>query len=243
MTEYYVRREGRIEGPWNLEKLKSEVRLRKLGKYHELSEDRETWQKAGGFDDLFPKKHVRKVVGGETKIHVPEETKTQAEPKVWYCDAKGRQDGPMTLTDIRRRIHEGELVLDDSVWCEGWDEWVAVEDVPEFTQEIDGDKSYTEATRMIENPFDKRANSKTAIASLALAILVFCGSCIPFVGFAGIGPMILGGFSIVELKTSKERGLYFAIAGVVLGAISVLLALLVMLVGVGAFTYSNFTWE
>src|SRR4051794_30326702 len=50
---FFVRRRGRIEGPWSILKLKAEVSLHKLGKHHEISSDRIAWRRAGELAELW----------------------------------------------------------------------------------------------------------------------------------------------------------------------------------------------
>ncbi len=50
---YYVRIRGKVKGPYTHEKVLQQVRRKRLGRHHEISEDAVSWQKAGTFEEFF----------------------------------------------------------------------------------------------------------------------------------------------------------------------------------------------
>ncbi|MFN9977057.1 MAG: hypothetical protein ACK58T_44870, partial [Phycisphaerae bacterium] len=50
---FYVRIRGDVKGPLSRELIVSQIRKKRLGRHHELSEDAVTWQRAGDFPGLF----------------------------------------------------------------------------------------------------------------------------------------------------------------------------------------------
>jgi hypothetical protein len=59
---YYVRRKGRVQGPWELSRLRSEVELQMLSAFHEVSIDGQTWMPARDIAGLFTREEKRKVL-------------------------------------------------------------------------------------------------------------------------------------------------------------------------------------
>lgn len=50
---YYVRIRGKVKGPYTADKIIQQVRRKRVGRHHEISEDGVTWQKAGDFSEFF----------------------------------------------------------------------------------------------------------------------------------------------------------------------------------------------
>lgn len=234
MSSFYVRREGQIEGPWDLSKLQAEIRLRKLAKYHDVSEDRQTWVKAGSVEELFPKKTFRKQVGGRTEeLSLAPEESLQAEEKVWYFESEDGQQGPMTLTELRAVVGNGRTVLDDLVWRDGWDDWRSVEQVPEIADLLlrrAEQTMVTDATRMVDVPAPGEGKSNLAMISLVLGIIVLVLSCVPPFGFMGIIPLIIGVFALIEINKKGLQGTGLAYGGIALGIVASLFSLIALIV-------------
>lgn len=235
MSSFYVRREGQIEGPWELSKLQSEIRLRKLAKYHDVSEDKQTWIKAGSLEELFPKRSIRKQVGGrnEDLTLAPDELDLEEE-KVWYFESETGQQGPMTLTELRKVVSSGNTVLDDLVWRDGWPDWRSVEQVPEIGDLLlhrAEQTVVTDATRMVDVPAPAQTKSTAAMISVSLGIIVLALSCLPPVGFLGIVPMICGVYALTEIKKKELEGSGLAYGGIALGLVASLVSLVSLIAG------------
>lgn len=52
-TEYYIRVQGRVEGPLSLERIRLLVKRRQFSRFHEVSTDGKTWSRAGNDPTLF----------------------------------------------------------------------------------------------------------------------------------------------------------------------------------------------
>lgn len=54
--------------------------------------------------------------------------------KKWFVHAQGRQEGPLSLDEMRTRISSGQASAQDHAWREGMDDWKRVEDIVELKQ-------------------------------------------------------------------------------------------------------------
>jgi len=50
----------------------------------------------------------------------------------WWCALFGRQDGPMSLDELKDKLRDVDT-REVFVWRDGFDDWKRVEDVPEVT--------------------------------------------------------------------------------------------------------------
>ncbi len=53
---------------------------------------------------------------------------------VWYYEASGRSVGPVNNRDMHQLVKSGAIERNTLVWTEGYDDWVAAEDVEPFRQ-------------------------------------------------------------------------------------------------------------
>jgi hypothetical protein len=77
----------------------------------------------------------------------------------WWCVQFGRQDGPMSLDELKVRLRDVDT-REVFVWRDGFDDWKRVEDVPEvmpprplqpppFRAEVDERKPIPSKTRSV----------------------------------------------------------------------------------------------
>lgn len=240
---YYVRRQGRVDGPWNVDKLRSEIKLRKLGRHHEVSLDGTQWQRAQDINGLFSAASLRKSVKGlssstpELELEVDENyvfsTELSDDSNGWYCSIADQQRGPMSRSDLIAILTGGQATLDDLVWREGFSGWMPVESVPELMTVLDsssrvGTVPLADATQMISK---KARTSWLAILSLAAGIAIFLLSWLPVVGLLGFIPVVTSSIAIYRVRASNGTltGIGLAIAGLVLGMLSLAVGIIVLL--------------
>lgn len=142
-TSYYIRVRGRVLGPYTVKQL---VTLRARGQFsqsNEISLDREIWQSAATIDQVFkaaPRKSLSKT---EAEQFVSESIPTSstaaigaadssAEAKVWYFSVGDKQDGPISLTDLRTFFSSRKLGSEDRVWQEGFADWRLPSEIAEL---------------------------------------------------------------------------------------------------------------
>ena len=243
---YYVKRQGRVEGPWTMRKLQSEVGLRKLGRFHEVSEDGENFRRAEEIEGLFTKV-ARKTPGGGTGEESPERTEQVEKGKptgdsVWYCCLDEEQVGPMTLAELGDLVSDGQLLLDDLIWREGFPDWMPAEGVPELrafleTSPAGEPDDETEATRLVQRP-SSVPTDRLAVASAVTAGILLIPSCVPLAGLLGLVPATMAIMAIMSLRNTRAAGMRYAVVGLVIGAIEILWGFLSLALSVlGVTTY------
>lgn len=229
--ELYVRRRGRVEGPWPLEKIRSEIKLRKLGRHDELSFDGEQWISASKFGDLFPKTTVRSknADGGASDEQAGEVNAA----KPWHCYIGEEKRGPMSQQELENLIRDGSLVLDDLVWRDGFVDWLELEKVGEFahlfepSSRISSDSA--DETRIVNEDelWRRKRTSSLAVWGMILSFLppACCGA-------TTIG-VILCIMALVAIRKNKEElgGGGLAITGIIVGIIWILIAIIALIVG------------
>ena len=143
----FVRRRGKVEGPWTRNKLKSEMKLRKLSRFHEVSIDKKSWVRAESLDWLFVKAKVRQKTK-QPDVEVPinrdkadSNISTAAESisvaaghddGKWFIGINGKEIGPIAKAEVQRKIISGEAGKRDLVWHDGYADWLPLAHVPEF---------------------------------------------------------------------------------------------------------------
>jgi GYF domain 2 len=258
-TNYYVRRQGRVDGPWSVGKLRSEIALRKLGRHHELSEDGNTWMRAGEIEGLFAssagKKRLSRAIAtapvsapnqsaeatGEIEVELAADASAE-EPAIWYCLVDDRQSGPLSTARLAAAVDEGKLPLNTIVWREGYADWVPLQDVTELTDKLTSTWQYTTAsnatTRLDASPRDRAPHAGYALW-LGVGSLFICW--IPIVGLLAILPIVFGAITIRDVRRSegKQRGIGAGVTGIILGSFSLAIAMLEILLLIAAVANSH----
>jgi thiol:disulfide interchange protein len=249
-STYYVRRQGRVDGPWMVDKLRSEVKLRKLGRHHEVSYDGQVWLRAQEVDGLFPAVALHKTARGapttapELELVLDADgisgTDFQGPQDQWYCSINGEPRGPMSVGDLLVVLTSGQAALDDLVWREGFAEWLSIEMVPELMEKLKSKQATHYAANA--NPaanFSAAQTSALAVFSLGAGIAIFALCWLPVLGILGLVPIITSSFAIYRIKRSMGTlsGKGLAIAGLALGIVALVIGVLVLM-GVAVWFYS-----
>lgn len=234
MTEtqqFFVRRRGRVEGPWSLEKLAAEVSLRKLGRHHELSTDKVDWFRASQVEELFPiveAKRTPRVVDAKIGSASTEEDEYELEPDetlVWYYYSGDEQCGPVPGTELAYMLEHGQLLGNDLVWREGLDDWLSVEQIPELAWQLKSheqfdpiDVSDANRSRKVDLETDGYATT-----SFNLAIVFLLLGFFPFIGILSAIPITIGILSLRRISRSAGSlgGKGLAIAAISIGAVTI----------------------
>lgn len=125
--QLYVRIRGRVQGPFDEEKLRALVRRGQLSRMHEVSLDGDNWKQASEYQELFATE-AKQVVQESQPVAEDEELVT--ENSVWYYSVNGLQSGPVTFEQLQSQASPGHLSSDDLVWKEGMKEWVPGATIP-----------------------------------------------------------------------------------------------------------------
>ena len=146
-TFYYIRRRGKVHGPYDLARAQLLVRQGRLARHDEVSTDRATWKRASEFPELFPAVIQRKL---RVSAHPSRETEETAEPssptpqpgqppeqvRLWFYSHEGGEQGPVAEEELIQLIRQGHVEPDAFVWSEGMDDWAPWQAVPSLRQAV-----------------------------------------------------------------------------------------------------------
>jgi hypothetical protein len=153
----------------------------------------------------------------------------------WYYSRNSTQLGPVSEQELRAKIMTGEVSGTDNVWREGMGDWQQVSAVEELRTLIPdaaagvsqgGYAPYTPPGAGPAAPFvTGKPTSGLAIASLICGVAGLVSCLLP-----GIAAVICGHMALnrIEAADSKLDGRGMAIAGLVLGYLSILVLVLVV---------------
>jgi GYF domain 2/Domain of unknown function (DUF4190) len=193
---WYLRTRGRVLGPFTWAQLESLRDRGQLARFHEISEDRQTWMNAGGVAQLFP--HPDGIAGlaaanagtasplayavvGES--NQPSTVSVAHDDAEWFIARGGTHHGPLAARDVQRMVTSGEIVPATLVWKKGMASWAPAEQIRELQfhagssgradlhSDIPGQPGIA-ATILAVEP---RRTSGLAIASLVLGLVSLCG--------------------------------------------------------------------
>lgn len=233
---FFVRRQGKVDGPWPSRKLKSEIKLKKLARFHEVSTDGETWRPASELEWLFPrirrKNNATAVHASPTNEPAPQPVEN-VEPnslegaihssEAWFIAVDDEPEGPYTEKEILDKVSAGLLTHEDLLWKEDEEDWNEVQYISPFAEAL-VDEVDTGRTQVIEQMLPRKRSSMAAVTSLVMSILLL----LPF-ALIGIG---IGIYALFEIKKHNRTGTGFAYAGIGIGFFGVLVNILILALGV-----------
>jgi hypothetical protein len=125
---FYVRMRGRVSGPFSVTQLQALYQRGQLGRFHEVSEDRQSWATASTLGFLFPP-----APGGEAVLEVgsaaPASFFTQkTELGTWYyLDAAGQAQGPVSREQLDELRRNGGVSGQSLVYEAGMAAWTPLD--------------------------------------------------------------------------------------------------------------------
>ena len=139
--QYFVRRRGRIMGPFDLTQLERMLRRGNVNRRDACSTDRRNWTPLEDHEELFPKEIATgrdSDDDGDMKLDEEDSTPGSAGTELvtgdWFYHYQGNEQGPVTEDQIRKLIADGVLTTYDSVWKQGMEDWKPLGDVFDFPQ-------------------------------------------------------------------------------------------------------------
>jgi TM2 domain-containing membrane protein YozV len=150
---YYVRMQGKVFGPLEMDRLKELALSGKLSRIHEISEDQMNWKVASKFTEVFESKNERATAakataiqrktgansennndGGEQSIDGTGSSRPPGTKQVseWHYAVDGAELGPVTLSDLQSLIRHRSLKRDDLVWKTSMAQWAPAKHIPEL---------------------------------------------------------------------------------------------------------------
>lgn len=234
---WYTRSRGRIFGPFTRAQLESLRDRGQLTRFHEVSQDRQSWTSAASVSELFSQgeatpsqspSNAYSLAGREIPVHEAQEIPIVAasapvdESSSWFYSRGGAHAGPVTFHDLQRMAARGEIGPDSLVWKSGMAGWVASRQLPDLVFPVQGAVTSVSAVPPQNYPAPGISvysntlprTSGLAIASLVLGILVLCG-------IGSLLATIFGAVSLGQISRSNGTltGKGMAVAGLVLGII------------------------
>jgi hypothetical protein len=143
--------------------------------------------------------------------------------------ADQKEYGPITADQLRQWIAEGRANAQTKVQAEGAGVWKTVGELPEFAPALVAahPSAPVAPTHIAMAPATPKTNPM-ALWAMILGIISLVPCCWAILGTVSI---VLGIVALVQLKKApQETGTGFAIAGIVLGAISLLLAIVMAVI-------------
>lgn len=176
-TSYYIRVRGRILGPYDVGQLKVLRARGQFSRANEVSVDRRTWQSAAVIEDLFAANSSNSQRQSESELRRPASTATQQAPSdsgsSWYYSVGTERCGPVSNAELKSLFQTGRVSARDLIWKEGFEDWVAIADVPEFASTS---PPQVKEPRPVSKPSRRRAAMVSVIAIALLAVLGFFGA-------------------------------------------------------------------
>ncbi len=229
-NSFYIRVREKIQGPYDVERLRHLASRGRFGRQHKVSVDGVTWEPAGNYAELFPvrvERKVRKQPVVEEPVEQPSpEPEQQPETNLtddvtgeqeWYYIHGDQQFGPVPFDELQVAIATGQLTANGMIWRAGMPEWAPAESVlPSlFTTDattLDGEISTQQADQVKKQAI--RA-APMAVASLVLGLLgmtfLFC--------FGSVLAVVFGHVAWSQIKDSEGQlgGRGMALSGLIMG--------------------------
>jgi hypothetical protein len=146
--QWFIRRQGRVQGPFPPEKLQDFAQRGQLARIHEVSMDQQSWRKAGEEAWIF-QPQITEAPAPQSRAPVqiapvqpqqpqpgfaaPQPQPGGAAPPVsdaWFFQSNGRQQGPIDFATLSRMLSVGDLDPNTMVWREGMPQWQPATMIP-----------------------------------------------------------------------------------------------------------------
>jgi hypothetical protein len=244
-TKYFVRARGRITGPFDTGTLTRLVRRGMITAVDEISENRQSWERAGEFAELFPSKvplapppQLPSEESGEPDA-VETSVATESTPPAvdrYYYQQGAATVGPVPVGILKALAENGTLEDQDMVWAEGENTATRAGELPSLIPLFHADRGESleqavlttrrsvppgGAYSMHAQPARSSGQSYRGMAMTAM-ILAICGLFL-FGFITGVLAIIFAGIALSGMgRTANEDGKGMAITGLVLGIIDVI---------------------
>ncbi len=149
----YIRYQGRVSGPFPLEKVQDMLKRGQISRLHQVSPDRAVWTRVMENAELVPPppppppvvapqaelitQSAASAGGASPRMGQPA-TRPDADPldqlaaasrREWYYESKqGGQAGPVSEMRLKMLLKSGEISAKTMVWSEGMQDWMMMAD-------------------------------------------------------------------------------------------------------------------
>jgi hypothetical protein len=127
---FYIRFRGKVQGPFDKEKLRALAKRGQFSRAHEISENQIDWTSAQSVRDIFSSASSRSRKGSTNET--PTDTRRKA-PE-WYYVEDSEEVGPVSTGQLTEMIAEGRLSTDTLVWANGMKSWAPASSLTTFSR-------------------------------------------------------------------------------------------------------------
>jgi hypothetical protein len=124
---YYIRMQGRVTGPFEMDRLKALRARGVLQPFHEISSDRTTWNEAGTLPELFVNQSQSQGIVNQS--FQPSQATAPTAPSWYYLNAQKERMGPVVQDAFGALISQGLFNKKTLVWMAGMPEWRTAEEM------------------------------------------------------------------------------------------------------------------
>ena len=199
----YVRIRGTVLGPFDAEKLQSMVRRGQLSRFHEVSPDGASWERASKYPELF----ARPPAAAPAAAPAAEPANPQAAPptvvageaptalaKPWYYEKGGKTVGPVDEGVFHQLLSAGVVSENTMVWNDQLPAWMPVSAVSELAHRRQPPTVTTQGEAAADDDLPESlckvaADSRPWVGFLAVMAYIYAGLSL----LGGIFLMIQGG--------------------------------------------------
>ena len=149
----------------------------------------------------------------------------------------GKEYGPISADTVRLWISEGRANAQTQVLPAGGAAWVVLGQLPEFTASFSAPAAAASYTSVQAAGLNPLALIGFILSMVAITVGLCCCYGLPF----NIGGIVCSAIGLVQIRNQPERytGRGLAIAGIIIGVVSILLAV-VLLIVIGAVSWGDF---
>ncbi len=143
--------------------------------------------------------------------------------------ADQKEYGPITADQLRQWISEGRINAHTKVQTEGAGVWKCISELPEFAAALPGSAPSAPVTpiQMATAPAAAKSN-QMALWAMITGFISFIPCCW---GILGAVSIVLGIVALLQIKKNPQQtGSGFAITGIVLGILSIIMAITLTLI-------------
>ncbi len=131
--QFFIRIRGKVQGPFDTERLRQLARRGQFSRLHEVSTDSQRWQPAKDFPGLFAAP-AQAETATATYEPAPAPVAVQssapaARMEEWFYAQGGGPAGPIAFHQLVGMLQSGQIPPETSVWREGMADWVPANSV------------------------------------------------------------------------------------------------------------------
>lgn len=156
---YFVRARGKVVGPFDQGKLQALLKQGKLGRSHEISENKIEWKRASEYEFLFQAKQIESLSGNSAPPNLPSpitpETNTATSYEEWFFSLDGETTtGPISQEELMLQITQRRVDKGTLAWRIGDSSSASLGTFPEFAGLLNSQDSSAMPNSSISNTPD-----------------------------------------------------------------------------------------